>query len=391
MTRCSKMLHVSKTLFVLYEIKEARPREVEVVRFLTTILTIDKLEIRCRTQRYTGTDLKQAADQWIGKMNRKMSEGYPTEKHKIIYISTRVTKYALDRMEPRLDDESELHYTTTDDVWAHIRQLFGDPDKLSKKKAEFKVCYQHETGETFHQFFGRFSKLFLEARTHNDEMLRELHERILDTLASEVLAYYVTDPTIPEYVAHTTRIDNRMRTIASRGKRAYQTEAPYSPKPYSPKPPQTPSPAGAGFTSNSYPRKSLPSTYTPKVTTMVVTPKSTPASALPDTRYGSTKDAQGKVVYNDKARQSRQERGECYKCGIFGHHSRRPSSQRQLGTIIALASAIELSQVYQMELLQQFCWNLTKNYRSGDPSPIRQRRCNRQSLITPSMTKRCWR
>ncbi len=69
-------------------------------------------------------------DQWLSKMQRKFEinwDHYPTNRSKLIYVKNRVGRKALQHLEPCLRLNSIIPFTTIDNLFNHLEDIFGNP------------------------------------------------------------------------------------------------------------------------------------------------------------------------------------------------------------------------------------------------------------------------
>ena len=69
-------------------------------------------------------------DQWLSKMRGKFKinwDHYPSERSKLIYVENRVRGKALQYLKPCLRLNSITSFTTIDDLFNHLEDIFGNP------------------------------------------------------------------------------------------------------------------------------------------------------------------------------------------------------------------------------------------------------------------------
>ena len=80
-------------------------------------------------------------NQWLSKMRGKFEinwDHYPSERSKLIYAENRVGGKALQHLEPRLRLNSVTPFTTIDDLFNHLEDIFGDPHRKEHAMEKFR-------------------------------------------------------------------------------------------------------------------------------------------------------------------------------------------------------------------------------------------------------------
>ena len=96
-------------------------------------------------------------DQWLSKMRGKFEinwDHYPSERSKLIYAENRVGGKALQHLEPCLRLNSITSFTTIDDLFNHLEDIFGNPyrkEQAIKKFRELKMG-----ASSFSDFYSEF-------------------------------------------------------------------------------------------------------------------------------------------------------------------------------------------------------------------------------------------
>ena len=96
-------------------------------------------------------------DQWLSKMRGKFEinwDHYLSERSKLIYAENRVGGKALQHLEPCLRLNSITPFTTIDDLFNHLEDIFGNPHQ--KKQAIEKFRELKMGASSFSDFYSEF-------------------------------------------------------------------------------------------------------------------------------------------------------------------------------------------------------------------------------------------
>jgi len=154
-------------------------------------------------------------DNWLIQVENKLrgnADAYPTEDLKIIYVAGRVSGDALTLISPRLRATNRHAYETVNELYEHLEELYGDPNKERNARQAFKDLTMKK-GQTFQEFYA----LFLHHVTDGNISPRDLKDELNDKLSwklQEVVAMYYNDPaiTLSQFARHCTTNDQQIRT-----------------------------------------------------------------------------------------------------------------------------------------------------------------------------------
>ena len=110
-------------------------------------------------------------DQWLLKMRGKFEinwDHYPSERSKLIYAENRVGGKALQHLEPCLRLNSITLFTTIDNLFNHLEDIFGNPHRKEhtiEKFRELKIG-----ASLFNDFYSEFIQ-FASDLEYTSEML----------------------------------------------------------------------------------------------------------------------------------------------------------------------------------------------------------------------------
>jgi Zinc knuckle len=242
-------------------------------------------------------------DNWLTKMKRKMkgnADHFDTEESRLTYVSSLVTGYAYTLIHPRLDPDHPATYQTVNELYEHLFQLFGDPNRKKTARTEFKKLYMKKD-EKFQDFHARFLQLSTNAETPAGELKDELNDKLEFTLQAFVATYY-NDPNINdvEFARHCLTIDQQIKTRAAKMNR------------------NRPTTTGAGQNRSAAPSNSI---------AIVPRPAAAPATAPNTSNTSNTPSAtrpndRPRPVYDNPRTQGLSRSGKCFVCESTGHMMR---------------------------------------------------------------------
>ena len=102
-----------------------------------------------------GKDL--SIDQWLSKMRGKFEinwDHYPSERSKLIYAENRVGRKALQHLEPCLRLNSITLFTTIDDLFNHLKDIFGNSHQKEQTMEKFRELKMRAS--SFSNFYSEF-------------------------------------------------------------------------------------------------------------------------------------------------------------------------------------------------------------------------------------------
>jgi Zinc knuckle len=244
-------------------------------------------------------------DNWLTKMKRKMkgnADHFDTEESRLTYVSSLVTGYAYTLIHPRLDPDHPATYQTTSELYEHLFQLFGDPNRKKTARTDFKKLYMKKD-EKFQDFHARFLQLSTNAETPAAELKDELNDKLEFTLQAFVATYY-NDPNINdvEFARHCLTIDQQIKIRAAKMNRTRPT----------------------GANQN---RSATPNTS--NLIAIVPRPAAAPALNTPNTAWNTSNtpaaarpNDRPRPIYDNPRTQGLSRSGKCFVCESTGHMMR---------------------------------------------------------------------
>jgi hypothetical protein len=246
-------------------------------------------------------------DNWMIQIRNKLrgnQDSYPTEELKIIYVSGRLEGNALALVSPRLNPANRHTYHTAQELYEHLEELYGDPNKERNARQGFKDLVM-KRGQTFQEFYAQFLRLVADGNISSQDLKDELNDKLTWKL-QEVVAMYYNNPdvTTTVFARHCTTNDQQIRARLDKRERLQKAE--------------------------NLKKPSYESSTKDKTSKLMSTSKTTSAST--ETNSETQKLGSG-------GRIDRSDRSDlkCYNCNKFGHISKYCPEPRTQATTLALA------------------------------------------------------
>jgi hypothetical protein len=153
-------------------------------------------------------------DNWLIQLKNKLRgnlDAYPTEELRIIYAASRVSGDALALISPRLGADNHHAYTTTAELYEHLDELYGDPNKVRNARHAFKELAMKK-GQTFQEFYAAFLRCIADGNIDPRDLKDDLYDKLTWKLQEAVATYY-NDPTVTQsqLARHCTTYDQQIR------------------------------------------------------------------------------------------------------------------------------------------------------------------------------------
>jgi len=157
---------------------------------------------------------KLGFDGWLIQVKNKLttdSRMYPTESRKIIYVTGLLRSPAYDLISPRLDQDNPTAYTTIDELYEHMAELWSNPNKQKDARAAFRKLVM-DKGVKFQDFYAEFSRLVAEGRIATQDLKDELNTKLWWKLQEAVTVYYNDDTfNLHQFSTKCAAIDRQIR------------------------------------------------------------------------------------------------------------------------------------------------------------------------------------
>ena len=162
-------------------------------------------------------------DNWLIQVKNKLrgnSDAYPTEELRIIYAAGRIGGDALALISPRLNAANHHAYITVRELFEHLDELYGDPNKEKNARHTFKELSMKK-GQTFQEFYATFLRCVADGNISLTDLKDDLNDKLIWKLQEAVATYY-NDPTVTlsQFARHCTTNDQQIRTRLEKRERA---------------------------------------------------------------------------------------------------------------------------------------------------------------------------
>jgi hypothetical protein len=162
-------------------------------------------------------------DNWLIQVKNKLRgniDAYPTEELRIIYAAGHVSGDALALISPRLDAANLHAYATVTELYEHLDELYGDPNKEKNAWHTFKELTMKK-GQTFQEFYATFLRCIADGNIATHDLKDDLNDKLTWKLQEAVVTYY-NDPTITltQFARHCTTNDQQIRSRLEKRERA---------------------------------------------------------------------------------------------------------------------------------------------------------------------------
>jgi hypothetical protein len=158
-------------------------------------------------------------DNWLVQIENKLrgnADAYPTEDLKIIYVAGRVSGDALALISPRLRAANRHAYETVNELYEHLEELYGDPNKERNARQAFKDLAMKKE-QTFQEFYSTFLRCVADGNISPRDLKDDLNDKLTWKLQEAVATYY-NDPTVTlsQFARHCTTNDQQIRARLER-------------------------------------------------------------------------------------------------------------------------------------------------------------------------------
>jgi hypothetical protein len=118
-----------------------------------------------------------------------------------------VSGNALALISPRLEASNLYIYGTVAELYDHLYELYGDPNKERNARQAFKNLVMKK-GQTFQEFYTLFLRHVADGNISTQDLKDELNEKLTWKLQESVVTYYNDSAiTTSQFVRYCTTID----------------------------------------------------------------------------------------------------------------------------------------------------------------------------------------
>ena len=167
-------------------------------------------------------------ENWLVQVKNKLrgnSDHYQSEDLKVIYVAGLLEGNALALVTSRLDPDNLLYYSTVTELYAHLLELYGDPNRTRNARQEFKQLIMCKD-QPFQEFYANFLRLVADGDLPAQDLKEELNDKLSWKLQEAVAVYY-NDPSVnvTKLAQQCVTVDQQIRYRAERQQRTGRTPA----------------------------------------------------------------------------------------------------------------------------------------------------------------------
>jgi len=119
-------------------------------------------------------------DNWLIQVKNKLrgnADSYSTEELKIIYAAGWVSGDALALISPRLNPNRQHAYETVQDLYDHLYELYGDPNKERNARQSFRDLVMKK-GQMFQEFYALFLRYVADGNISSRDLKDKINEKL---------------------------------------------------------------------------------------------------------------------------------------------------------------------------------------------------------------------
>ena len=174
------------------------------------------------------TDEKEPKfEDWESWMKNKLNANinhYTTEELKMAYIENQTRGGAAQHLAPRLREEATNKFTTADEMFKHLENVYLNLNHLQTAKNSFQRLIMHQN-DNFHEFLTNFLHLAGEAKISEDKYKYELNSKLSFDLQKLVITNFISSSFFTEFLFHCFQAFHTLQNIASVEARIWKPQA----------------------------------------------------------------------------------------------------------------------------------------------------------------------
>ncbi len=227
----------------------------------------------------------------IGKLTDN-ADHYRNEQARINYVFGRTGGDAQEHVQPRIGDGAIEPFQTAEEMLDHLSGIYEDPFRVDNARQSYRKLIM-KANEQFTTFFTRFMHLAGQGQIPSSDLFDDLWDKVSLDLQQALIPMRRTVKTLPELKEACQGADNDLRRIKELRSRSRPSATPTS------------NLSGGPVTHQSL-----------TVSTRFPSKERTQASTGQPSRLDPNRP---RPVYDNPRTQDRSRRGECFRCGQFGH------------------------------------------------------------------------
>lgn len=139
-------------------------------------------------------------EHWLSRMKSKFmvnADHFPEEASKIAYIENRTDGNAARHLAPRMREDHPEKFTTADEIFKYLKDIYEDPNKLENAKNEYRRLVMRN-GDEYHAFVTKFLHLAGEAQVPKEDYKGDFLHKLSFDLQRMVAAACINCTTFQE-------------------------------------------------------------------------------------------------------------------------------------------------------------------------------------------------
>jgi hypothetical protein len=161
---------------------------------------------------------------------RVNADHFQDEEAKMLYLFNRTTGDAQKHLRPRYDDESQVRFTTAQEMIQHLAAIYVNPNKVRDARYDYNRLMM-KPSQPFVEFQTQFLHLAGEAQTPAENLRLDLYDKLTTQLQEKLAVHLRTLDTFVELSACCLSLDVELKRITARTERQKRFRDKPSPTP----------------------------------------------------------------------------------------------------------------------------------------------------------------
>jgi hypothetical protein len=102
---------------------------------------------------------------------------FKDEEAKMLYLFNRTTRDAQKHLQPQYNNESQVHFTTTQEMIQHLAAIYVNPNKVRDARYDYNRLMM-KPGQPFVEFQTQFLHLVGKAQTPAENLCLDLYNKL---------------------------------------------------------------------------------------------------------------------------------------------------------------------------------------------------------------------
>ena len=145
---------------------------------------------------------------------RVNADHFEDEEAKMLYLFNRTTGDAQKHLQPRYDNESQVRFTTAQEMIQHLAAIYVNPNKVRDARYDYNRLMM-KPGQPFVEFQTQFLHLAGEAQTPAENLRLDLYDKLTTQMQEKLAVHLRTLDSFAELLACCLSLDSELRRIAT--------------------------------------------------------------------------------------------------------------------------------------------------------------------------------